>query len=109
MVLGSTAQTPTPDNFVATNDGNITADFLVRGDNTADWTLAGAAADETYIHRASPDAFSTTKVLTTTNQGLHTGVAASGTVTVSLKVGLPTSSAATAEQIAPVIVVAVIQ
>ena len=107
-VLGSTAQTPTPDNFVATNDGNITADFLIRGDNTADWGLGGTAADETYVHRASKDAFTTNTVLSTTNQSFQTGVAASGTVTVSLNMDLPTSSASTTEQTAPVIVVAII-
>ena len=107
-VLASTAQVPDPTTFVATNDGNITADFLVRGDNTADWTLAGTAASEAYVHRASPDAFTTTIVLTTTNQSLQTGIAPAGTSTVSLNMDLPTSSAATAEQTAPVIVVAII-
>ena len=106
-VLGSTAQVPNT-TFVATNDGNITANFLVRGDNTAAWTLAATAAAEAYVHRASPDAFTTTIVLTTTNQSLETGIAASGTSTVSLNMDLPTSSAATAEQTAPVIVVAII-
>ena len=105
-VLGSTAQTPTPDNFVATNNGNITADFLIRGDNTADWGLGGTAADETYVHRASPDAFTTTIVLTTTNQSLESGIAASGTVTVSLNMDLPTSTSATTEQTAAVTIVA---
>ncbi|MCH8063580.1 MAG: hypothetical protein IH861_13885 [Chloroflexi bacterium] len=104
--LGSTAQLPDPTTFVATNDGNITADFLVRGGDTADWTLAATADADVYVHRASSDGFTTTIMLTTTNQILQNGIASSGTSTVSLSMDLPTSSIATTVQTAPVIIVA---
>ena len=108
LLVGATAAVPTPTFITATNDGSVTADFLIRGADTTDWTLAGAAADETYVHRASPDAFSTTIVLTLTNQSFETGIAASGTSTVSLNMDMPSSTATIDEQTAAVTIVAVV-
>ena len=108
LTIGTTAAVPTPAFFTATNDGSIAADFLIRGDITADWALSGTAGANAYVHRASPDAFTTTFVLTTTNQTFETGIAASGTSVVSLNMDMPTSTSSTAEQTAPVTIVAVV-
>ncbi len=108
LLVGATAAVPTPTFITATNDGSVTADFLIRGADTTDWTLAGTAGSEAYVHRASPDTFTTTIVLTDTNQSFETGIGASGTSTVSLNMDMPTSTASTAEQTAAVIIVAVV-
>ncbi len=105
--LTSTDNLPTPETFTATNNGSITEDLEIRGASTADWTLAGTAAADQYVHKASPDAFSSTITLTTSNQTLGTNIATSGTVTVSLKLDAPTSSTTAATQTAPVTVIAV--
>ncbi|MCH7992178.1 MAG: hypothetical protein IIC35_07155, partial [Gemmatimonadetes bacterium] len=40
---------PTPGTFTATNDGTVTADFLIRGADTTGWILSGAAGAETKV------------------------------------------------------------
>ncbi len=105
--LSSTDNLPTPETFTATNNGSITENIVIRGADTADWTLAATAGADQYVHKASPDAFSSTITLTTSNQSLAAGVTTSGTVTVSLKLDAPTSSTTAATQTAPVTVIAV--
>ncbi len=105
--MSSTDNLPTPISFTATNNGSITEDIEIKGASTADWTLAATAGADQYVHKASPDAFSTTITLTTLNQTLAAGVTTSGTVTVSLKLDAPTSSTTAATQTAPVTVIAV--
>ncbi len=105
--MNSTDNLPTPISFTATNNGSITEDIEIRGASTGDWTLAATAGTDQYVHKASPDAFSTTITLTTSNQSLAAGVTTSGTVTVSLKLDAPTSSTTAATQTAPVTVIAV--
>lgn len=106
--LNSTGNVPTPGSFTATNNGNITENINIRGTDTAGWTLAGTAGANQYVHKASKDAFGTqTVVLTTTSQGLDTGVTVSSAVTVSLKLDAPTSTTTAATQDADVTVIAV--
>ena len=106
--LTSIDNLPTPTFFTATNNGSITEDIEIRGANTANWTLvSGVPGTDEYRHEASKDGFTTPIILTTANQGLDTGVAVNGTVTVSLRLDAPTSSTTAAQQTAPVTVVAV--
>ena len=106
--LDATGETPTPLFFTATNNGSITENIEIRGDDTGAWTLEATAGANQYVHRASKNNFSPqTIVLTTSNQVLDTNVATSGTVTVHLNLDAPTSSTTAATQTAPVTVIAV--
>ena len=107
--LGSTNVLPTPGTFTATNDGTVTADFLIRGADTTGWILSGAAGADAYVHRASSDGFvAQTIVLSTTNQSLKASIAAAGTSSVSLNMDVPTSSTPIVEQTAAVTIVATV-
>ncbi len=106
--LNSADNFPDPTTFTATNNGNIIEDFWIRGADTAGWTLEATVGANQYVHKASKDAFTTTIVLTTTNEVLDdTGIAVNGEVTVSLKLDAPTASTTAAEQNAAVTVIAV--
>ncbi len=106
--LGTADNLPTPTTFTATNNGSITENIEIRGANTANWTLVSTVpATDEYRHEASKDGFTTPIILTTANQGLDTGIAVNGTVTVSLRLDAPTASTTAAQQTAPVTVIAV--
>ena len=106
--LTSADNIPTPSTFTATNNGSITENIDIRGANTADWTLVSTVpATDQYRHEFSKDGFTTPIILTTANQGLDTGIAVNGTVTVSLRLDAPTASTTAATQTAPVTVIAV--
>ena len=99
---------PTPTFFTATNNGSITEDIEIRGADTADWALvSGVPGTDEYRHEASKDGFTTPNILTTSSQPLDTAIAVDGTVTVSLRLDAPTDTTTTAQQTAPVTVVAV--
>lgn len=89
-----------------TNDGNIAENFLIRGQNSASWTLAAAAASEAYKHEFSITATFPGTALTTTNQSLATNIATLGTTTLDLQITTPTVTAATNVQSVNVTVVA---
>ena len=106
--LTSTDNLPTPSSFTAKNNGNITEDFEIRGADTTNWTLVSTApATDEYRHEFSKDGFTTPFILTTSNQGLDTGIAVNGEVTVSLRLDAPTASTTAAQQTAAVTVIAV--
>lgn len=107
------------DTQTATNNGNVIENFLIRGSNStpSGWVLAGAAGADQYVHQFCKtgtgvpdpcDATPTYTALTTVNQSLTVGVAASGTQRFDLKVTTPTSSSSFAEQNVNVTVVATI-
>ena len=105
--LGSADNLPTPATFTATNDGNVDANFGIKGANTANWILVGTTpATDEYRHEASPDAFTTTIVLTTDSQSLATSVTPTNSTTVSLRLDAPASTAFDTEQFAQVIILA---
>lgn len=105
--LGSADNIPTPATFTATNDGNVDADFGIKGAATANWALVtGTPGDEEYRHEASPDAFSSTIILTTDFQSLDSAVTPTSSTTVSLRLDAPASTAVDTEQSAQVIILA---
>ncbi|KKR05981.1 MAG: hypothetical protein UT34_C0001G0021 [candidate division WS6 bacterium GW2011_GWF2_39_15] len=95
----------------ATNNGNITEDFNIRGQNSTAWTLGATAAADQYIHRFCTATCGTPPTnytaLTTSYQTLGTAVATSGTKTFDLQINTPTSSSSFASQAVDVIVQAV--
>lgn len=106
----SSAGTNGSDTQTATNNGNVTSDLSIKGQNTAAWTLAGSAGADQYVHRfciatcaSAPTNFT---ALTTNYQTLASGKAASATQTFDLYLTTPTSSTSFTQQSVDVLVLA---
>lgn len=110
LALSSTQNTTssgTNDSQIATNDGNVSEDLNIRGQNTGSWTLAGSVGANQYKHDFCITTCDTTPVwtaLTTSNQTLSAATAASGTSTFDLRINTPSSSSSYAQQSVDVIV-----
>ncbi len=113
IALGGAASTTADsinDSQTVTNDGNITSDLDIRGQNTAAWTLAGSSGADQYIHQfcgeANCDSAPVWTALTTSYQALATSIAAAGTKVFDLKITLPASSSSYTQQSVDVTVLA---
>lgn len=95
----------------ATNNGNVAEDLNIKGQNSADWTLAGAAGANAYTQKfciATCTTYPTNYTSLTTNyQTLATAIATSGTRTFDLGLTTPTSTAVYTSQSVDVTVQAV--
>ncbi len=95
----------------ATNDGNVNEDLNIRGQNSANWTLAAASGSDQYVHRfcmatcGSPPVNFT--ALTTNYQSLATGKTPAGTQTFDLQITTPNPSTVFTQQSVDVTVQAV--
>lgn len=113
LTTSSTANTNASglnDSQTATNNGNVTSDLNIKGQNTAAWTLAGTIGADQYKHDfciTNCDASPTWVALTTNYQTLTTGVAASETQVFDLRINTPSSSTSFTQQSANVTVQAV--
>ena len=93
-----------------TNDGNIAETFNIKGQNSANWTLAGTVGSDQYKHEfknATCSTFSAGTALTTSYQALATNVAASGTTNLNLQITTPNPSTVYTQQSVDIIVQAV--
>lgn len=85
-----------------TNNGNVSEQFNVRGQDSANWTLSGTNGADTYVHQfcsatcTSPPTNFT--ALTTNYQTLSASVASSGTVSLDLRLTTPTTSSVYTQQ-----------
>ncbi len=108
------------DTQTATNDGDVTEDFNIKGQDATGggctWTLASTNGSDQYVHEfcndtdldcSSPPTNYT--ALTTSYQVLDTGIAASGTVDFQLYLTTPNPSSCYGEQSVDVTVQAVQQ
>lgn len=104
------------DTQTATNNGNVTENFNIVGQNSANWTLAGTAGSDQYMHQfcttggGSPDPCDSTPTwtsLTTSYQALASSIAVSGTQKVDLKITMPNSSTNFSQQSVDVTIQAV--
>lgn len=95
----------------ATNNGNVTEDFNIRGQNSAAWTLGATAGSEQYFHKFCTATCGTPPTnytaLTTNYQTLGTAISTSGTKTFDLQLGTPSSTATYTQQSVDVTVQAV--
>lgn len=102
LALNTSSGTNGSDTQTATNNGNVAEDLLIKGQNTASWTLGGTAGANQYIHRfctsSCASAPTNYTALTTSNQTLSSAVASSGTATFDLYITTPTSSASYTQQ-----------
>lgn len=93
----STITTDLNDLQTATNNGNVAEDFNIKGSNSANWTLAGTAGADQYVHQFCTATCTTPptnfNALTTNYQSLGSNIAASGTKTFDLRITTPTSTA----------------
>ncbi len=112
----STLPAEANDMQTATNDGNVTENFNIKGQNSANWTLASSPGSEQYTHQFCNDTDNdcTTPptnytALTTSYQTLDTGIATSGTVDFQLRLGTPTATSYYTQQSVDVQVQAVAQ
>ncbi len=108
----STCSTELNDAQTVTNNGNVTENFNIRGQNSANWTLAGSVGTDQYVHKflnGSCSTFSGGTALTTTDQTLATGVAVSGTATLNLQINTPNPSTVYTQQSVDVIITAIQQ
>ena len=99
------------DTQIATNNGNITENFNIKGDDsTTSWTLAGTAGNEQYVNKfckvdtGDCDGTPAWTALTTSYQTLKTGVAKDGTYDFDLQITTPTATADFDEQTITVVV-----
>ncbi len=93
---GSSADTNPADTQTATNNGNITENLNIKGQNSANWTLGASAGADTYVHKFCTASCTTPPTnytaLTTNYQTLAASVVTSGTQTFDLEISTPTTS-----------------
>ena len=112
LAVSSTASTTSSgldDSQTATNNGNITEDFDIAGQDSVAWTLESAIGANQYKHSFCTVDCDTTPswtALTTSYQTLSTSVSSSGTTVFDLKLDTPSSSASYTEQSVDVTVLA---
>jgi len=102
----STIATEENEMQTATNNGNVTEDFNIKGQDTAAWTLESAVDANKYVHQFCNDtdndcASPPTSYTAMTESGfttLATSTAALGTVDFQLRLGTPSSSSSYTEQ-----------
>lgn len=108
----STIASDLNDTQTATNAGNVAEDFNIKGQNSANWTLAASSGSDQYVHKfciatcASPPTNFT--ALTTSYQSLASNKAAAGTQTFDLQITVPNPSTVFTQQSVDVTVQAVI-
>ena len=100
------------DTQTATNNGNVAEDFNIKGQNSANWTLASSTGSDQYVHKfcaATCDSPPTNYTALTTNyQALGTNIAANGTKTFDLRITTPNPSTNFTQQSVDVLVQAVL-
>ena len=96
----------------ATNNGNVTEDLNIRGQDSADWTLSATSGTDQYVHRFCTATCGTPPTnftaLTTNYQSLSTGITSSSTQTFDLQINTPNPSTVFTQQQVDVTVQAVI-
>jgi hypothetical protein len=107
----ATADTNPADTQTATNNGNVTENFNIKGQSSTNWTLGATAASDQYIHGFCKTTCTTPPTnytaLTTSYATLATGIAASGTQTFDLYINTPNPSTVFTQQSVDVTVQAI--
>jgi len=92
----------------ATNNGNVTEKFNIKGQNSANWLLKATAGSNEYVHKFSKNSGGLWTALTIDYQELATGIAKDGTQTFDLQITTPTATTYFTEQLVNVTVQATI-
>lgn len=99
--------------ITATNNGNVTENFNIRGANTTNWTLAATNGADQYVHEWATPAYPAegtdwaNNLTTPGYQSLAAGIAAAGTQAFKLQILTPISTTYYTEQSTTVTVQAV--
>ncbi|MCL4353929.1 hypothetical protein M1349_00465 [Patescibacteria group bacterium] len=104
-----TTASGTNTSITATNSGNVSEILTIKGADTTNWTLAGSAGTNNYVHQFCTTTCDTTPswtALTTSDQTLAASVASSGTQVFDLKITAPSSTTFFTQQTANVTVTA---
>jgi hypothetical protein len=92
----TTAAQQLNDSQTATNNGNITENFNIKGIDSTNWELADTAGADTYTHKFCTSNCDTSPTWTAMNEdtytSLTTGITSSGNQVFDLQIGTPTSS-----------------
>jgi hypothetical protein len=91
----STCTSELNDAQIVTNNGNVTENFLIRGQNSANWTLAATPGTDQYVHKflnGTCSTFSGGTTLTTSDQTFATGIPPNGTAILNLQITTPTAT-----------------
>lgn len=107
--FGDTTSNGVNDSQTVTNDGNVNEDFVIRGDDTATWTLEVAIGANQYTHDFCITTCDTTPVwnaLSTSNTSLVSTVAPTVGQVFDLQIQAPSSDSSAVQQSAVVTVVA---
>lgn len=97
------------DTQTATNDGNVTEDFNIEGQDSAAWELGDTNGSNQYRHRFSLNGGGAWTAFNETGYtALTTNIAASGNDTFDLEIQTPTSSSSYTQQSVDVTVQAVL-
>lgn len=97
----STCTSELSDLQIITNDGNIAETFNIKGQNSANWTLAATAASDQYVHKFATSTcatFSGGTALTTSYATAQSNVAASATSSLNLQITTPNPSTVFTQQ-----------
>jgi len=97
----STCSSELGDAQTVTSDGNVAEDFNIKGQNSANWTLASTAGTDQYVHSFATSTCSTWPggtALSTSYATLATNVAPNATTTLNLQIHTPTSSSVYTQQ-----------
>lgn len=102
LALNATTDTNPADLQTATNDGNVTVDFNIKGADSAAWTLASTNGANQYVHSFCTAVCGTAPAnytpLTTNYQTLASGKAPAGTQTFDLYLLTPTTTSSYVQQ-----------
>lgn len=99
----------------ATNNGNVTENFNIKGQDSASWTLASTQGENQYVHQFCNDTdydctnppTNYTPLTSTSYQTLKENIPVNGTVDFQLRIGTPTATTDYTEQRVDVTVQAV--
>jgi hypothetical protein len=97
------------DTQTVTNNGNVAETFNIKGQNSANWTLAATNGTDQYVHKFATSGCPWTSgtALTTSYQTMATNIPANGTSTLNLQITTPNPSTVFTEQSVDVTVQAV--
>jgi hypothetical protein len=97
--LNTSNAVPTGSPLDVRNNGTVLEDFEIKGSDTQNWTLAGAAGDSQFVHKFSTSGPPSFTNMTTAFQTLASDVAhTTGVVNVHLRMDMPTQSQFTTTQ-----------
>lgn len=105
--LSTASSTLAGDTQTVTNEGNGAETFSIRGQNTAcPWVLAGSIGAEQYKFEHSTTSGSTWGVITTDYTTLQTNIPSTISITLDLRITMPSSTVCTSTQAADLTIMA---